>query len=125
MLGSAVVGIAGAMLVTLDGQFTPGSYNPLRYTFLIWVMVIVGGSGNNWGAVLGVFLIWYVWVMAEPFGTWIMSTLTAGMAPGSFWQQHLLAAGPHIRFLLMGLILLLVLRFAPQGLIPERSAHRK
>ena len=59
MLGSAVVGVAGAMLVTLDGQFTPGSYNPLRYTFLIWVMVIVGGSGNNWGAVLGGFLIWY------------------------------------------------------------------
>jgi branched-chain amino acid transport system permease protein len=124
VLGSAVIGIAGAMLVTLDGQFTPGSYNPLRYTFLIWVMVIVGGSGNNWGAVLGGFLIWYVWVMAEPFGSWIMSTLTAGMAPGSFWQQHLLAAGPHIRFLLMGLILLLVLRFAPQGLIPERSARR-
>ena len=69
VLGSAVVGIAGAMLVTLDGQFTPGSYNPLRYTFLIWVMVIVGGSGNNWGAVLGGFLIWYVWVMAEPAGT--------------------------------------------------------
>ncbi|PJN93240.1 hypothetical protein CNY89_22470, partial [Amaricoccus sp. HAR-UPW-R2A-40] len=53
VLGSAVVGVAGAMLVTLDGQFTPGSYTPLRYTFIIWVMVIVGGSGNNWGAVLG------------------------------------------------------------------------
>jgi branched-chain amino acid transport system permease protein len=125
VLGSAVIGIAGAMLVTLDGQFTPGSYNPLRYTFLIWVMVIVGGSGNNWGAVLGGFLIWYLWVMAEPFGTWIMSALTAGMTPGGFWQQHFLNAGPHIRFLLMGLILLLVLRFAPQGLIPEQSARRK
>jgi branched-chain amino acid transport system permease protein len=123
VLGSAVVGVAGAMLVTLDGQFTPGSYIPLRYTFLIWVMVIVGGSGNNWGAVLGGFLIWYLWVMAEPFGTWIMSTLTAGMTPGSFWQQHLLAAAPHIRLLLMGLILLLVLRFAPRGRIPERSGR--
>ena len=122
VLGSAVVGIGGAMLVTLDGQFTPGSYNPLRYTFLIWVMVIVGGSGNNWGAVLGGFLIWYVWVMAEPFGTWIMSTLTAGMAPGSFWQQHLLAAAPHIRFLLMGLILLLVAALRPPG--PHPRAQR-
>jgi branched-chain amino acid transport system permease protein len=124
VLGSAVIGIAGAMMVTLDGQFTPSSYNPLRYTFLIWVMVIVGGSGNNWGAVLGGFLIWYVWVMAEPFGSWLMATATAGMAPGSFWQQHLLAAAPHIRLLLMGLILLAVLRFAPQGLIPERTARR-
>ncbi len=124
VLGSAVIGIAGAMLVTLDGQFTPGSYNPLRYTFLIWVMVIVGGSGNNWGAVLGGFLIWYVWVMAEPAGSWLMSTLTQGMTPGSFWQTNLLAAAPHLRLFLMGLILLLVLRFAPQGLIPERSARR-
>jgi len=47
IIGSAVIGIAGAMLTTLDGQFTPGSYIPLRFTFLIWVMVIIGGSGNN------------------------------------------------------------------------------
>ena len=45
-------------------------------------MVIVGGSGNNWGAVLGGFLIWYVWVMAEPAGNALMATLTAGMDPG-------------------------------------------
>ena len=51
ILGSAIVGIAGAMLVTQDGLFTPGSYRPMRYTFLIWVMVIVGGSGNNFGAI--------------------------------------------------------------------------
>ena len=106
------------MLVTLDGQFTPGSYNPLRYTFLIWVMVIVGGSGNNWGAVLGGFLIWYVWIMAEPAGTLLMATLTAGMEAG-FWRDRLLDAAPHLRLFLMGLILLLALRFAPRGLIPE------
>ena len=121
VLGSAVVGVAGAMLVTLDGQFTPASYNPLRYTFLIWVMVIVGGSGNNWGAVLGGFLIWYVWVMAEPAGNALMAALTAGMDPASWWRGHLLAAAPHLRLFLMGLILLLVLRFAPRGLIPETS----
>ncbi|MDA0962886.1 MAG: branched-chain amino acid ABC transporter permease, partial [Proteobacteria bacterium] len=43
VLGSAICGIAGAMMTTLDGQLTPGSYQPLRFTFLIWVMVIVGG----------------------------------------------------------------------------------
>ena len=66
VLGSAVIGVAGAMMVTLDGQFTPTSYQPLRFTFLIWVMVIAGGSGNNWGAVLGGFLIWFFWIEAEP-----------------------------------------------------------
>ena len=44
VLGAAVMGIAGAMLTTLDGQFTPGSDQPLRFTFPIWAMVIVGGS---------------------------------------------------------------------------------
>ena len=56
------------MMTTLDGQLTPGTYQPLRFTFLIWVMVIVGGSGNNWGAVLGGFLIWLLWVEVEPIG---------------------------------------------------------
>jgi branched-chain amino acid transport system permease protein len=121
ILGSAVVGVAGAMLATLDGQFTPGQYNPLRFTFLIWVMVIVGGSGNNWGAVLGGFLIWFVWVEAEPAGIVIMNALTAGLDQSSVVRNHLLDAAPHMRLFLMGLILLLVLRFSPRGLIPERT----
>ncbi|MEM1066396.1 MAG: branched-chain amino acid ABC transporter permease, partial [Pseudomonadota bacterium] len=63
ILGSFVCGLAGAMMTTLDGQLTPGTYQPLRFTFLVWVMVIVGGSGNNFGAILGGFLIWFLWVM--------------------------------------------------------------
>ena len=59
IVGAAILGVSGAMLTTLDGQFTPTGYQPLRYTFLIWVMVIVGGSGNNLGAVLGGFVIWF------------------------------------------------------------------
>ncbi|WP_424931067.1 branched-chain amino acid ABC transporter permease [Amaricoccus macauensis] len=123
VLGSAVVGIAGAMLTTLDGQFTPTSYNPLRYTFVIWVMVVVGGSGNNWGAVLGGALIWYVWVVAEPAGRWLMDTLTSPMDPASFLRNHLLEGAAHLRPFLMGVILLVVLRFAPKGLIPERRSR--
>ena len=120
VLGSAVCGIAGAMMVTLDGQLTPGTYNPLRFTFLIWVMVIVGGSGNNWGAVLGGFLIWFLWVQVEPLGLWLMQGLTAGLPVGSALKAHLLESASHVRLLTMGIVLLLVLRFAPRGLIPER-----
>ena len=120
VLGSAVIGIAGAMLTTLDGQFTPASYQPLRFTFLIWVMVIVGGSGNNWGAVLGGFIIWFFWVEAEPMGLWLMDVLTAGMAEDNELRKHLLDSAAHMRLMTMGLILLLVLRFSPRGLIPER-----
>ncbi len=120
VLGSAVCGLAGAMMTTLDGQLTPGTYQPLRYTFLIWVMVIVGGSGNNFGAVLGGFLVWWLWVQVEPLGALLMDAITAGMADGSWLKGHLLESVAHMRLLTMGLVLLLVLRFSPRGLLPER-----
>lgn len=120
VLGSAVCGMAGAMMVTLDGQLTPGSYQPLRFTFLIWVMVIVGGSGSNLGSVLGGFLIWWLWVMSEPLGLGLMQLITAGMSETSALRLHLMDSVAHMRLLTMGLILLLVLRFSPRGLIPER-----
>ncbi|CUH62820.1 leucine/isoleucine/valine transporter permease subunit [Thalassovita gelatinovora] len=120
ILGSAVCGIAGAMMTTLDGQLTPGTYQPLRFTFLIWVMVIVGGSGNNLGAVLGGFLIWFLWVQVEPLGQALMQVITYGMADDSALKAHLLDSTAHMRLLTMGLVLLLVLRFSPRGLIPEK-----
>lgn len=120
VLGSAVCGIAGAMMTTLDGQLTPGTYQPLRFTFLIWVMVVVGGSGNNLGAVLGGFLIWFCWVQVEPLGLWLMSLLTAALPEGSALRLHLVEAAAHMRLLTMGVILLVFLRFNPRGLIPER-----
>ena len=119
ILGSAVVGVAGAMLVTLDGQFTPSAYNPLRFTFLIWVMVIVGGSGNNLGAVLGGFFIWFVWIEAEPAGLWLVSAATSGMEPGDPLRARLVASAAYMRPILMGVILLAVMRFSPRGMIPE------
>ena len=120
VLGSAICGMAGAMMTTLDGQLTSGSYQPLRFTFLVWVMVVVGGSGNNWGAILGGFLIWWLWVMVEPLGKGALDVLTMGMAEGSWLKAHLADAAAHMRLLTMGVILLLVLRFSPRGLIPEK-----
>ncbi len=108
------------MMTTLDGQLTPASYQPLRFTFLVWVMVIVGGSGNNFGAVLGGFLIWYLWVMVEPLGQLLIEGVTAGMAEGSWLKDHLLDGAAYMRLFTMGLVLLIVLRFSPRGLIPER-----
>ena len=120
ILGSAICGIAGAMMTTLDGQLTPGSYQPLRFTFLIWVMVIVGGSGNNFGAVLGGFLIWFLWVQVEPMSPYLVTLLTAGMAEDNAARLHMMESVAYMRLLTMGLVLLLVLRFSPRGLIPEK-----
>ena len=119
IIGSAVVGIAGAMLTTMDGQLTPGSYNPLRFTFLVWVMVIVGGSGNNLGAVLGGFLIWFIWIEAEPVGVWLIDVTTQWMEPTSPVRLHLMDSAQHMRLFMMGMVLLLVMRFNPGGILPE------
>ena len=122
ILGSAVVGIAGAMLVTLDGQFTPTSYQPLRCTGVVWLMVIVGGSGNNLGAVFGGFFIWFMWIEAEPASIAFMDLVTSGMADGtSGLREHLLKSAPHLRLAIMGLVLLLTMRFMPKGIIPEKT----
>ena len=120
VLGSAICGIAGAMITTLDGQLTPTSYQPLRFTFLVWLMVIVGGSGNNLGAVLGGFVIWFFWVQVEPMGLAFLTLITSGMGEGSALKAHLLDSAAHMRLLTMGIILLCVLRFSPRGLIPEK-----
>lgn len=119
VIGSAVIGLGGAMMITHDGLMAPAAYAPLRYTFLIWVMMIVGGSGNNWGAVLGAILIWFVWIKSEVWGPAFMGLVTMFMPDGAV-KAHLIDSAPHMRFLAMGLVLLLVLRFAPRGLVPER-----
>jgi branched-chain amino acid transport system permease protein len=120
ILGSAICGLAGAMMVTIDGQLTPTSYQPLRFTFRSWVMVIVGGSGNNFGSVLGGFLIWWLWVMVEPLGLWIADVTTAGLDPTNWFAIRMSEFGSHMRLLTMGVVMLLVLRFSPRGLMPEK-----
>ncbi len=119
ILGSAVIGLGGAIMVSMHGILNPGTYNPLGFTFLVWVMVIVGGSGNNWGAILGALLIGWLWQMAETVGPTLMAVATADMGDGPF-KQHLVDSAPHLRLLTVGVILLVVLRFNPRGLIPEK-----
>ena len=121
IIGSAVVGIAGAMLTTLDGQFTPGSYQPLRFTFIVWIMVIVGGSGNNLGSIFGGFFVWFMWIEAEPLSIFIVQILTSGLDYDNIIRLHLIKSAPHLRLFLMGLILLLTMIFMPQGVIPETA----
>ena len=120
ILGSAIVGIAGAMLVTQDGLFTPGSYRPMRYTFLIWVMVIVGGSGNNFGAILGGFVVWFLWIEAAPISMYLINLFTAGIPETNAIKAHLIESVPYFRFLLMGLGLLFIMRYRPKGILPEK-----
>jgi branched-chain amino acid transport system permease protein len=135
IIGSAVVGLAGAMLTSMEGQLTPPSYLPLRFTFLIWVMVIVGGSGNNWGAILGGLLIGWLYLAVEFLGPQAIEGLNNGLlyladdqsrrserffAFLASFSGHMAENAQHMRLITLGVVLLLVLRFAPKGLIPEK-----
>ena len=121
IIGSAIIGISGAMLTTLDGQFTPSSYQPLRYTFLIWIMVIIGGSGNNHGAIIGGFAIWFFWIQAEPIGIFLIELITFFLSDQNEMKLYLLNHAAYMRLLLMGLVLILALRFFPKGIIEEEK----
>ena len=123
VIGSGVVGIAGAMLITLDSIFTPVSFQPLRYTFLIWIMVIVGGSGNNLGAILGGFIIWFTWIEAAPASQFVINILTSGLEDNNTFKIHLLNSIPYFRYLIMGTILLLIMRYRPKGILPEKIRY--
>jgi len=123
VIGSGVVGIAGAMLITLDSIFTPVSFQPLRYTFLIWIMVIVGGSGNNLGAILGGFIIWFTWIEASPASQFVINILTSGLEDTNSFKIHLVNSIPYFRYLIMGVILLIIMRYRPKGILPEKIRY--
>jgi len=121
VLGSAIVGVAGALLVTYDGIFISTAYQPLRYTFLIWVMVIVGGSGNNLGSVLGAFIMWFIWIQSGPMGLWAVEMLGNYVQEGNSSLEFIEDRVHYLRLVFMGTILLLIMRFSPGGILPEKN----
>ena len=64
-----------------------------------------------------------MWVEAEPAGVWLMGAITAWLPEGNAVKDHLIDSAQHMRLFTMGLVLLLVMRFAPRGIIPERSGR--
>jgi len=87
---------------------------------LIWVMVIVGGSGNNFGAILGGFVVWFLWIEAAPIALFLINFFAAGIPETNTLKAHLIESVPYFRFLMMGLGLLLIMRFRPKGILPEK-----
>jgi branched-chain amino acid transport system permease protein len=108
VIGSAIMGAAGGLYVAYTAFVSPQDLAPIL-TFQVWAMLIVGGAGNNRGAVLGAVLIW---------GAWTMSGFAlARLAPAGIQLQ----AGS-IQLILIGLVIVSMLLWRPQGLLPERLA---
>ncbi|MEO5804890.1 branched-chain amino acid ABC transporter permease [Devosia sp.] len=120
IVGSVLMGIGGAMLVSFQQIYDPTSYQPINHTFIIWVMVIVGGSGNNWGAMFGAVLIWMIWIISEPLAKAIFETVSHWSTMIG-WSEipDIESRSAQMRVFVLGLVITIALRFAPKGLIPE------
>jgi branched-chain amino acid transport system permease protein len=120
IFGSVLMGIGGAILVSFVQIHDPSSYQPINHTFLIWVMVIVGGAGNNWGALLGAVLIYIVFVISEPMSRAVFDVLSL-WSTNQGWGPipEIESRSAQMRVFVLGLVITIALRFAPRGLIPE------
>lgn len=120
VLGSVLMGIGGAMLVSFQQIYDPGAYQPINHTFLIWVMVIVGGAGNNWGAVFGALLIYITWMISDPVSQWLfngVSRFSTDIGWGAI--PEIQSRASQMRVFVLGVVITIALRYAPRGLIPE------
>ena len=111
IFGAMVMGIGGALYAHYTKAISPDAFTPLYGTFIIWVMLIAGGSGNNKGAILGAFVVWGIWT-GSTFMTDFLPDVLKGRA--SF-----------IRFLLIGIFLEVILIYRPRGLLGEEKKVSK
>ncbi len=120
IFGSVLIGIGGAILTSFAQIFDPGGYQPINHTFIVWVMVIVGGAGNNFGALFGGVFIYIVWILSEPVSQALFSTVS-DFSDGAGWGAipNIESRSLQMRVFVLGLVITLALRFAPRGLIPE------
>jgi branched-chain amino acid transport system permease protein len=126
ILGSVLIGIGGAILTSFAQIFDPGGYQPINHTFVIWVMVIVGGAGNNYGALFGGVFIYIIWVLSEPVSQALFINLSA-MSEGFGFSAipEIESRSLQMRVFVLGLVITLALRYAPKGLIPEVFEKQK
>jgi branched-chain amino acid transport system permease protein len=111
VFGAMVMGIGGALYAHFTIAISPEVFTPLYGTFIVWVMVMAGGSGNNKGVILGSFVIWAIWT-----GTQFLTT---------FLPYTLKARAPYIRFLLIGILLEIILISRPKGILGEEKRISK
>ncbi len=106
VVGSCIMALAGGLYAHFVGFVSPEAFRPLYGTFLVWVMLIAGGSGNNLGAILGALVVWLIWSSTE---------MLAGVLP-----TDLIGSESAFRVFLIGVLLQIILVSRPQGMLPER-----
>lgn len=104
-LGGAIMGLAGATQAHFIGYIAPDNYQPIL-TFQVWAMLIVGGSGNNRGAILGAIVVWGIWALS--------ASAVANLFPAD--QQ---ARAASLQIVMIGVALCVILLWRPRGILGE------
>ncbi|MFP4589384.1 MAG: branched-chain amino acid ABC transporter permease, partial [Candidatus Acetothermia bacterium] len=107
VISASIAGIAGSLYAHYASYIDPTAFRPWMATFIVWLMVIVGGTGNKRGVILGSFAVW---------GVWIFSVNVANLAPFT------LTTVGYVRMLVTGILLWAVLVTRPQGLLGQPEA---
>jgi branched-chain amino acid transport system permease protein len=124
VLGCILMGIGGAALASFNSMFDPQGYLPLNHTFLVLVMVILGGPGNNLGTIFGAVAVYIIWIMSAPMALYLMDVaMTLGAGLGWETPTNMDSRALQARVFVIGLLISLVLRYAPKGLLPETVKH--
>ena len=104
-IGGGIMGLAGAMQAHFIGFIAPENYVPML-TFQVWAMLIVGGSGNNRGAVLGAVVVWAVWAASA-------ALISAAVPP----EAQARAAA--LQIVIIGVAICAMLLLRPRGILGE------
>ena len=108
VIGSMLMGLGGALLAHFVGYIAPEDFLPIL-TFQMWAMLIVGGAGNNRGAVLGALVVWGFWA-------------AAGSLLRGFVAQEEQARAAALQVGLIGVLIAAMLVWRPRGLLGEEVA---
>ena len=107
VMGAAIMGAGGAIYAYASSSLTPEVFTHFFATFLFWAMLILGGSGNNRGAIVGAYVLWGFWTITLQFQSYDLPDLL---------QTRM----PYIRELVLGGLIVAVLLLRPAGLLPQR-----
>jgi len=109
IVGFAIAAISGALNSLWTASVSPKDFDRVRHTFMPWVMVIIGGSGNNLGALLGAV----IFVTLRELIVFYKFYLEAFIPFDVVWLEYLF----------LGIALIIVLMYRPEGLIPEKPTR--
>jgi branched-chain amino acid transport system permease protein len=107
LFGAALAGLAGGLFAVFISAFNPSAWTP-QELLVIYAAILVGGRGNPFGVVAGVFAVYIGFIELTRF-------LPAPASRPEF--------GPALRQVLIGLLIILVLKFRPEGLFRERLSR--